>query len=346
MPDRIYQINRITVAALLLLLGNSVACVQQIDAGGGAVVRASRPLMGTKFEISIWSPISEQPQAAEAIQQALDLVATIEKTISSWIATSETSAVNQAAANSSVTIGPDLQRLLADSLFWAKQTDGALDITGGPLFERWARARKEGVLPTKSEIERCLDRIGYQHVTAENSTVKLAKPDMQIGFGAVGKGFAADCVSELLRELGFLNFVIDAGGDIIVSGDRGGPRWQVAIQHPRRTGYLAVFGVTDRAIATSGDYEQFLLVGGKRFSHIVDPRTGWPVQSIASATVITQRGIDADALATSLCVLGVKQGMPLIEQLPETEALVVLCDGTTRLSKGLKLGDDYLEMVQ
>ena len=348
MPNRIYQFNRIAVAAGLGLL--FVSCptgVQRAKPGvKGTVVHASRPLMGTTFEISVWASIADQPLAAETIQEALDHIAKLEKKISSWNSCSETSAINRAAGSDRVPIGSDLHELVTDSLVWARRTGGAFDFTGGPLFERWTRARQECVLPTKAEIQECLEHIGYEQVIVEGQAVKLAKPGMRIGFGAIGKGFAADHATTLLCKRGFTNFIIDAGGDVVVRGARGDTTWQVAIRHPRRAEFLAVYGTTDRAIATSGDYEQFFTIDDKRYAHIVDPRTGWPVRGIASATVITKRGVDADALATALNVMGYEQGLSLIEQLQDTEALVVMDDGTTHLSKGLTLSDGYLEVVR
>ena len=132
----------------------------------------------------------------------------------------------------------------------------------------------------------------------------------------------------------------------MVGGSRGDTPWQVAIRDPRRGGYLAVCGIGDCAIATSGDYEQFVVIDGVRYSHIVDPRTGRPARGIASVTVLTQRGIDADALATGLFVMGVEKGLALVEELKNTDALMVLEDGTTRLSTGLRLDDGQLTSIE
>ncbi|MFV1968104.1 MAG: FAD:protein FMN transferase, partial [Pirellulaceae bacterium] len=279
------------------------------------------------------------------IQHALDLVASLEGKISGWNSQSETSAVNRSAGREATGIGPELYDLLDVSLTWARRTDGAFDITGGPLFDRWKRAREEGILPTESEIRSCLERIGHDQVILEESTVRLTKPGMQIGFGAIGKGFAADRAASLLRRRGFENFIIDAGGDVLISGSRGGTPWQVAIRHPRRSGLLAVHGADDSAIATSGDYEQFSVIDDVRYAHILDPRTGWPARRLASVTVITRRGIDADALATALFVMGPKQGLAFVENLNDTETLMVLEDGTTRSSNGLHLNNGHLEVV-
>jgi thiamine biosynthesis lipoprotein len=288
--------------------------------------------MGTTFNLSVWAASGQQPEASEAIQHALDLVASLEEKISSWNPKSETSAINRSAGREATGIGPELHHLLDASLTWARRTDGAFDITGGPLFDRWKRAREEGILPTEAEIRSCLELTGHDCVILDESTVRLAKPGMQIGFGAIGKGVAADRAAALLRQRGFDNFIIDAGGDVLVRGSRG-------------SGFLAVYGASDRAIATSGDYEQFSVIDDVRYAHILDPRTGWPARELASVTVITQRGIDADALATALFVMGPKKGLAFVESLNDTEALMVLDDGTTRLSPGLHFNKGRLEVV-
>jgi thiamine biosynthesis lipoprotein len=181
-------------------------------------------------------------------------------------------------------------------------------------------------------------------VILAGNTIRLEKPGMNIGFGAIGKGFAVDRAAARLRQRGFGNFIIDAGGDVLIRGTRGGAPWEVAIRHPRHGRHLAIYGAGDCAIATSGDYEQFSVIDEVRYSHILDPRSGWPARELASVTVITRRGIDADALATALFVMGSREGLALAERLDDTEALLILDDGTTRLSKGLHLDKDRLEV--
>ncbi len=358
MLSGVYPFYRIATAAILLGTAIWLASSHPYDAEGmadslqitqggdrGAVVRSSRPLMGTTFNLSVWATAGKQPEASEAIQHALDLVASLEGKISSWNPESETSAINRSTPREAMGTSAELLELLDASLSWARRTDGAFDITGGPLFDRWKRARAEGKLPTEAEIRSCLERTGYDRVILEGRTVRLAKGDMQIGFGAIGKGFAADRAAALLRQCGFEDFIIDAGGDVLVSGSRGGTPWQVAIRHPRRSGFLAVYGAGDRAIATSGDYEQFSVINDVRYAHILDSRTGWPARHLASVTVVTRRGVDADALATALFVMGPEKGLAFVERLNDTETLMVLEDGTTRCSKGLHLEEGRLEVV-
>ena len=316
------------------------------DVARGSVVRSARPLMGTVFEVSVWAPATREPDAAETLGEALDLVAAIERRVSSWDPQSETSAVNRAAAGRPTRIGPELAQLLAASLDWSERTGGAIDITGSPLFELWNHARQTGVLPTDEEIDAARRLVGYRKVHLTEDTVVLAEPGMKIGFGAVGKGFAADRAATFLRGRGFSNFIIDAGGDVVVSGSRGGTPWHVAIRNPRRGEFLGVYGATDCAIATSGDYERFAMIGGVRYSHILDLRTGRPARGLSSVTVIAQNGTDADALATALFVMGADEGLAFVESLPGVESLMVEEGGAVRLSKGLRLAEGRLERIQ
>ena len=217
---------------------------------------------------------------------------------------------------------------------------------GGPLFELWAEARKSETLPSDEEILGRLDRVGYDKVALSNQGVRLTKAGMKMGFGGVGKGFAADGAAAWLASHGFPDHIIDAGGDLVIGGSRGPESWNVAIRDPRRDVHLAVCAATDGAIASSGDYESLVIVEGKRYSHILDLRTGRPARGVAGVTVLTQRGADADALATAVFVLGPQEGLVLIESLPDTEALIVEEGGEVRLSEGLELEEGRLRWLR
>jgi len=359
MLGSIYQLHRIVAPALLLsavawfVYGAShnsgdrpIVTVTKSEGADGSMVRAARPLMGTIFQLSIWAPPGKQPQAAEALQEAFRLVETIQSRVSSWDKASDTSAVNQNAGQGSVRVGSELIDLLGKSLTLARQTEGAFDITGGPLFELWKQTRKTATLPTDEQIRRCLEIIGHEKVVLSGDRVELAAPGMRIDFGAIGKGYAADRVAELLQSRGFENYIIDAGGDVLVGGSRGNTPWQVAVRHPRKGEFLAVFGASDRAIATSGDYEQFSVIGGERYSHILDTRTGRPARGLVSVSIVARRAADADALATAVFVMGPQRGLEFVESLSDVEALLVAEDGQISLSSKLRFEEGRLEVVQ
>jgi thiamine biosynthesis lipoprotein len=312
----------------------------------GHVVQSQRLSMGTTLAISVWAAPGREAAAASAIQHALDEVARLEALISSWRADSQTSAINQAAGGRAVTIGPELHELLVQSVDWSRRTRGAFDVTGGPLFELWSEARAAKQLPEKSSIDARRLLVGYQHIELGENTARLARPGMRLGFGAIGKGFAADRVSAYLHDSGFADHIVDAGGDLVIAGRRGDKPWTIGVRHPQRSSMIALLELSDCAVATSGDYEQYLEVDGRRYSHIIDPRNGWPVERFASVTVIAPRGVAADALATALSVLPADEGIELVRRISATEAMLIDAKGAVRLTPGLRFDGETLVRVR
>jgi thiamine biosynthesis lipoprotein len=358
-PNKILTLYRIATATLGVVLlafaahmvrnlpeSNSAAITISGDPTAGSIVEAMRPLMGTQFSVKVWAAAGREPAAAKLIAEVLDEVAQLESRISSWQTDSDTSGVNAAAGRLPVPISPELYELLTISMRWARRTDGAFDVTGGPLYELWGEARRQKALPSPEAIHAVLNRVGYQKVELGDGTVRLSVPGMRLGFGSVGKGFAADRAATKLHTGNFTNFIVDAGGDLVVSGRRGNTPWSVGIRHPRTEELLATIELTDSAIATSGDYEQYLIADGRRFAHIIDPRSGWPVETVTSVVVVAAKGADADALATGLFVLGPDEGIALVEQISSIEALFVMGDGALHHSAGLTIRDDILELIQ
>lgn len=299
--------------------------------------------MGTTFDISVWAAPGREPAAADAIATTLDDLARLEARVSSWTLTSDTSAVNEAAGALPVRVGPELLALLTLSLRWGRRTGGAFDVTGGPLYELWRQARADRRRPEPAALAAAHALVGQDKVTLKDGAVQLALPGMRLGFGAIGKGFAADRASAALRARGFANHVIDAGGDLVLAGRRGTRPWDVGVRHPRHRGMLARVRATDCAVATSGDYEQYETIDGVRHGHIIDPRSGRPALGVVSVTVFAPTGATADALATGLFVLGPREGLALVGRLRGTEALFVTDAGAVRLSSGLRLDGDHLE---
>jgi thiamine biosynthesis lipoprotein len=357
--NKILTLYRVATAVLgLVLLAIAAYMVRSLpesqnaavtipgDPAAGSIVEAMRPLMGTEFGIKVWAAAGREPVAAAIIAEVLDDATALESRISSWQTDSDTSKVNAAAGQLPVQVSPELYELLTISMRWARRTTGAFDITGGPLYELWGEARRQKTLPSTEAIHSALTHVGYQNVELGDGTVHLSAPGMQLGFGSVGKGFAADRAAAILRAGNFRNFIVDAGGDLVVSGSNGDSPWSVGVRHPRTEELLATLELTDSAIATSGDYEQYLLADGRRFGHIIDPRSGWPVETVASVVVIAAKGADADALATGLFVLGPEQGIALAEKISSVDALFVMSDGTLHHSDGLVIKDGILERIQ
>ncbi|MBI4879574.1 MAG: FAD:protein FMN transferase [Planctomycetes bacterium] len=303
------------------------------------VIRAARPLMGTIFSVEVFPGGRERAEAQRAAFAALDLAERLEERISEWIEGSETSALNRAAGGAPLALSAELLELITASLDWARRTNGAFDVTGGPLYELWERAREDGRVPGADEVRALLDLTGFSKVRVAGNSVRLERPGMKLGFGAIGKGFAADRMAAFLRSAGWRDFIVDAGGNLVLSGARGARPWNIAVRHPRQDGPFATCRATDCAVATSGDYERFFEVDGVRYSHVIDPRTGWPVRGLSGVTVFASSGTDADALSTALFVMGMDQGLAFAESQEGVEALFIGDDGAARLTSGLRLED-------
>jgi thiamine biosynthesis lipoprotein len=316
------------------------------EPSAGSEVRASRALMGTTFEIAAWVPSARDAATEELLSEALSAVAELEKRISSWDSESETSALNRAAGVAPIAVGADLRALVDRAAHWAQRTDGAFDITVSPIVELWRRAANRGARPTAAEIASILGRVGDEKILAEGETLFLSEPGMRVEFGAIGKGYAADRAAQVLQAGGVENFIVGAGGDLIVRGSKGAMPWQVGVRDPSGKGLFAVSALSGRAIATSGNYEQFISIGGHRYAHIFDPRSGEPASGLTSVTVLSARAVDSDALATALFAMGSDDGIKLVESLPDVEAFFISEGGSAILSSGLRLEDRTLEVLE
>ncbi len=355
MFEPLHKIHRVVLGTLALTLVLIVAAAVErddrevrLDAMAkdreGLVFKSRRSLMGTEFKVTIWAPKERAEVAAQALGDVFDELASLEKLISSWQPESETSRVNSMAGKEAVPVGPELQQLLGLSLHWARETGGAFDVSGGPLFELWEQACEREILPSQDEIDACRALTGYERIDLHKGTVHLRKAGMKLGFGAIGKGFAADRVAAYLQSKGLSDYIIDAGGDLLVKGSRGDRAWSLAVRHPRGEEFLARLESDDCAIATSGDYERFTVIDGQRYSHILDLRSGRPARDLTSVTVIAKSAANADALATALFVMSVPQGLVFVESHPEVEAILVDINGEVSLSKGLRLQGDRLNL--
>lgn len=317
-----------------------------IEAGAGRIIEAMRPLMGTQFNVKVWAHPGRERAAAAAINVALESAAELDQQINAWHPDSETAKINDAAGQTAVAIGADLRDLLAISMRWARRTGGAFDVTGGPLFDLWRDAREQNALPSDAAIGERLALVGYDLIEVHEEAVRLRLAGMKLGFESVRKGFAADRAAARLRADGFSDFIVDAGGDLVFSGSRGGIPWSLGIRHPRSNELFATARLTCCAIATSGDYEQYVVIDGERFGHIIDPRSGWPVRAVTSVVAIAPTGADADALATGLFALGPEKGLELVEKISSVEALFMMKGGAMHLSSGLSLKDNVLERIK
>lgn len=300
-------------------------------------VKKTLKLMGTRFEITVVAP--NEDIGYININEAVAEIQRIEKLISSWDADSETSKINKNAGIRPVQVSQELFDLIERALALSKVTDGAFDITYASLDKVWRFDGSMTKVPTKNEVERSVARIGYDKVilNSETQSVYLSEKGMRIGFGAIGKGYAADKAKALLMSKEVKAGIINASGDLTTWGTKSnGENWMVGITNPlEKEKVFAWLPVIESSVATSGNYEKFISFGGEKYSHIIDPRTGYPTKGISSVTIFAKKVELCDALATAVFVLGRDTGMHLVNQLNGVEAVIVDSDNKIHKTNGI-----------
>ena len=287
---------------------------------------ALEPHMGTMFRIVLYAPGVEAARAG--FRAAFDEVRRLDEALSDYREDSELNRLCRAPAGRPVEVSGAIFETLALSQEIAARSGGAFDVTLGPVIRLWRKARKEGRLPERAERERALAVCGYRklRLDAVARTATLAVAGMQLDLGGVAKGYSADRALGVLEGMGVVAALVAAGGDVRAGkAPLQADSWKVGVKGlGAETGaYSRVVTLSESAVSTSGDAEQFAEIGGERYSHIVDPRTGLGLTERLSATVLARSGGRADGLATAVSVLGVEQGLRLVEEEPDTEALVV-----------------------
>ncbi|WP_161890584.1 FAD:protein FMN transferase [Pontibacter russatus] len=282
-------------------------------------------LMGTRFELVA---VSEDEQLAkEAIAAGIKEIRRIEALISEWQPTSQTSAINRSAGAMPVPVDEELYELIRRSIRISELTGGAFDITWAAADKIWKFDGSMTEMPSRADVENSVRHIGYQKIRLipETHSVFLKEGGMKIGFGAIGKGYAANRARDLMRGMGIKSGVVNAAGDMVTWGRQAdGQPWFVGIADPAEKDKVFSWLTADEtAVVTSGSYEKFAVINGKRYGHIIDPRTGYPVTGLKSVTIICPDAELADALATSVFVLGREEGLYLINQLKGVECLLI-----------------------
>ena len=282
-------------------------------------------LMGSDFQITIVE--KDKLRAEFLINLCVSEITRIENLISSWRKSSETSLINSNAGIKPVKVKKELFDLISRSIKISEITQGSFDITYASLDEVWYFDRKMLSLPTKTDISNSVSKIGYENIILDrkNQTVFLKLSGMKIGFGAIGKGYAADKAKDILIKRNVKSGIINAGGDLTAWGEKpSGKDWMVAIVNPlNKNKVFSWLPINDKSIVTSGSYERFIKFNGKSYSHIIDPRSGYPIDGILSVTIIAEKAELADALATSVFVLGENVGLDLINQLPGVDCIII-----------------------
>lgn len=301
------------------------------------LVRTDRSLMSTEYQVSVVS--EDQEGAHAAAERALDEIARLEDVLSEWRDTSRVSAINAAAGDHPVVVDDDTWAIMQSAQETSIRTGGAYDLSWAALRGLYLFQRDNNRVPTDAEIAARLPLVNYRDIVldAAAQSVFLRRAGMAIGTGGIAKGYALDRATEILVESGFPNFMIFGGGQIQVHGLRGDRSWRVGIQHPRRSDYIAFLDVTDCSIATSGDYEHYFIDDeGRRWHHIIDLRTGRPAEGTMQVTVITESGLDADAIDTGCFIMGAERCLELFRQMPGYDAVIIDSDLRVHMTEGAR----------
>jgi thiamine biosynthesis lipoprotein len=328
-------------AWLVFLLALFTATLRPFSAVFSAdLYHQSKPLLHTFVEVKAYG----DNQTDAIIADTFNEMGRVNNLLNNYDPASDVSHINAAAGNDAVNISPETFLALSKAKKYARLSQGAFDFTVGPLVALWGFNQDQPGLAGNepdhvliAQVQRLVDYEALQLSDGPSgASARLKHSGMRIDTGAFGKGFAADRAIHFLREKGIKSALVAAGGTICAIGLKpDGKPWQIGIRHPRNSSsFLTVIPLRDESVSTSGDYEKFYYKAGKRRTHIIDPRTGSPVSTIQSVTVIAPQGIDSDALSTALFVLGPVDGLALIEKLSGVEALIVTESGEVMYSEG------------
>jgi len=289
---------------------------------------SNRELMGTKVTVELWS--TDDAKAATLTNEVFAEVKRLDLMMNPWNPGSELSRINREGAKGpSVTTG-EIITVVERALVYSTLTNGAFDISFASVGQHYDY--RKGEAPGQAVLETDRKNIDYRAIVldAKNNQLHFTKPGLQVDLGGIAKGYAVDRGIEILRAAGVESAIVSAGGDSRILGDLGDRPRTVGVRHPRKEGEFAVLiPLADTAISTSGDYERFFVEDGVRYHHILDPKTGDSAREVQSVSILAARAIDSDALSTAVFVMGVTDGLALVNTLPGIDAIVI--DGAGKL---------------
>jgi thiamine biosynthesis lipoprotein len=290
------------------------------------IYHRSLKLMGNRFQLSAMS--EHEDWAYECIDAGIHEIQRIEKLLTTYNEESETALINRYAGLNPVTVSEETFNIIERSIRISRVTQGAFDITYGSVDKRlWNFDTNLHSLPDKTTAKKMARLINYRNIILDNVnfTVMLKEPGMRIGFGGIGKGYAAERAKLIMKEMGVKSGIVNAAGDMTTWGVQpNGKPWTIGIADPNsKDKIFSYMDVTDMAVATSGNYEKYILVNGQKYSHTINPKTGLPIRGIKSVTIISQNAEIADAMATPLMIMGIVSGLDMINQMKGIEAIIV-----------------------
>jgi len=342
------------LAASSLLAGLALAATP--DGGSAAAppangyyVTRSGTAMGTFVQIRVYidkAPATHTPQVESAIgtyiEKAFAEIRRLEGLMTTWQPGSDVSRVNAGAGREAVVVSPEVLDVVERSLAFSRLSGGAFDISFYALKGLWHFDDDlQAELPDPKTLQSRLALIDWRQIRVDRSqrTVRLGKPGMAINLGGIGKGYAVDAAVKVLRAAGIKDGVVQAGGDLMLFGSKGGKPFMAGVRDPRSPrpeDYFAVCPVLDHAFSTAGDYERAFIKDGKRYHHILDPRTGYPSSGARSVTIYAKDATTADGLDDAVLILGPEKGLQLVESIPDAGAIIVDQDNKVVISRRLQ----------
>ena len=348
----LFQVNRISTknisSIIFILLLWCLSCSNQ-----PSQIELSGFTMGTTYNIKI-IPEKDSILSTKLIKQNIDSVLiSVNYQMSTYLFDSEITQFNNHESTTSFTVSNDFSLVVERALHWSKLTDGAFDITIVPLLYLWGfgpgQASELGdIFPEEHAVQKRRTHVGYEKLTTNKYYLQKKDPFIKIDLNAIAKGFGVDAVYSFLESIGLNNIMVEIGGEVRTKGEnRKNEPWMIAVETPdlESAGSKTIswaLPLESKAMATSGDYRNYYEIDGIRYSHEIDPRTGYPAQTgVASATVVANNCMDADALATALIIMGAESGLQFIEKLDGVEAFLILREGNdnyrTIKSSGMKI---------
>lgn len=325
----------LVVSIVVLILAASILRKNQ-----SAEIKYTRLLMGTIVEITLHG--NDEQLLKLASDAGFAEIKRLEALMSHYKDDSDVARINKDAGKEPVKVSQETIDVIETAKKASEMSSGAFDITMGALGKVWHFTKDdkgEPVPPAKYEIETLLPLIDYQQIIIdENSnTVKLGRNGMRINLGGIAKGYIVSKAVEKIKSKGIKKGIIHAGGDMFVFNESDDKPFKIGIRHPReKDKIIGTIEISNGAVATSGDYERFFIKDGTRYHHIMNPKTGFPASKVQAVTIVAKDGTMADAISTAVFVMGLEDGMKLIEKLPGLAGLIVDADGNIHLSSGLK----------
>lgn len=297
-------------------------------------------LMGNRFEISILA--NDENFANANIDLAVAEISRIEKLLTTFSNESVTFQINENAGIQPVVVPKEVFDLIFRCQMISKMTQGAFDISYGSIDKKfWNFDLNMTSLPDKDVAKKAVELINYENIilNEKDKSVFLKNKGMRIGFGGIGKGYAAECAKKILQQNGIESGIVNAAGDLTAWGfQENGEAWTIGIADPnKKESVFSTFNITNTSVATSGNYEKFVIIDGKKYSHTIDPKTGYPISGIKSVTIIAENAEIADALATPVTVMGIEVGLNFINQIPNIGCIIIDDYDKTYSSKNINI---------